>query len=533
MKKFNVNGVCYPDRHYMTNLHNRLQSIRLLVDEGNYFVINRARQYGKTTTLWALKDYLQNEYCVVFINFQQLSTADYRDEYTFTSAFADLFAAAFPADENDDKYAFLTEPLSYLQDLADGKTAPVGLRRLFNVFSRLCRNMPKPVVLLVDEVDTASNNQVFLDFLAQLRAYYLSEDRKQTFWSVILAGVYDVKNLKVKIRPDSEHQYNSPWNIAADFNIDMSLDAADIAEMLAEYEQDHHLRMDVPLISGLLYEYTSGYPYFVSRLCKILDENISRRGEFPSLSSVWTESGITEAVKDLLAESNTLFDDMIKKLNDYPELRKMLYSILFHGERISYNVDSNVISLGSMFGFLRNNRGIVAVSNRIFETRLYNLFLSEDMLNNAIYKAGDLDKNQFVQNGRLDMELILTKFAESFTDIYSDANQSFLEDNGRRFFLLYLKPIINGVGNYYIEARTRDMRRTDVIIDYRGKQYFCEMKIWHGNEYHRRGEQQLIQYLEDYHLTVGYMLSFNFNKNKQVGVQKIYIDGKTIIEAVV
>lgn len=33
MKKFNVNGTCYPDRHYMTNLHNRLQSIRLLVDE--------------------------------------------------------------------------------------------------------------------------------------------------------------------------------------------------------------------------------------------------------------------------------------------------------------------------------------------------------------------------------------------------------------------------------------------------------------------------------------------------------------------
>lgn len=211
----------------------------------------------------------------------------------------------------------------------------------------------------------------------------------------------------------------------------------------------------------------------------------------------------------------------------------MLYSILFHGERISYNVDSNIISLGSMFGFLKNEQGIVAVSNRIYETRLYNLFLSEDMVSNAIYKAGDLDKNQFVQNGQLDMELILQKFTESFTDIYSDADQAFLEDNGRRFFLLYLKPIINGVGNYYIEARTRDMRRTDVIIDYRGKQYICEMKIWHGNEYHRRGEQQLLQYLEDYHLTVGYMLSFNFNKNKQVGVRKINLDGKTIVEAVV
>ena len=77
------------------------------------------------------------------------------------------------------------------------------------------------------------------------------------------------------------------------------------------------------------------------------------------------------------------------------------------------------------------------------------------------------------------------------------------------------------------------MRRTDVIIDYHGKQYVCEMKIWHGEEYNKRGEQQLLGYLEDYHLSTGYMLSFNFNKNKKTGIKKIYIDGRMIIEAVV
>lgn len=56
------------------------------------------------------------------------------------------------------------------------------------------------------------------------------------------------------------------------------------------------------------------------------------------------------------------------------------------------------------------------------------------------------------------------------------------------------------------------MRRTDIIIDYRGEQYVCEMKIWRGNEYNSRGERQLIGYLDDYHLTKGYMVSFNFSK---------------------
>ncbi len=54
---------------------------------------------------------------------------------------------------------------------------------------------------------------------------------------------------------------------------------------------------------------------------------------------------------------------------------------------------------------------------------------------------------------------VLERFVEAFNEINSDAAKPFVEENGRRFFLLFLKPIINGVGNYYVEARTRDMRR--------------------------------------------------------------------------
>lgn len=104
---------------------------------------------------------------------------------------------------------------------------------------------------------------------------------------------------------------------------------------------------------------------------------------------------------------------------------------------------------------------------------------------------------------------------------------------GAEVLLLYLKPIINGTGNYYIESRTRDLRRTDVIVDYRGRQYIIELKIWHGDEYNKRGEQQLVGYLEDYHVDKGYMLSFNFNRKKQSGIRKIIVNGKTIVEAVV
>ena len=77
------------------------------------------------------------------------------------------------------------------------------------------------------------------------------------------------------------------------------------------------------------------------------------------------------------------------------------------------------------------------------------------------------------------------------------------------------------------------MGRTDVIVDYMGEQFIIELKIWYGNEYNERGEKQLVDYLDYYHKDKGYMISFNFNKNKKIGIQEISIQDKTIVEAIV
>lgn len=77
------------------------------------------------------------------------------------------------------------------------------------------------------------------------------------------------------------------------------------------------------------------------------------------------------------------------------------------------------------------------------------------------------------------------------------------------------------------------MERIDVVVDYLGEQFVVELKIWHGNAYQERGEEQLAAYLEYYHLEKGYMLSFNFNKKKQIGLKRINIGTKILVEAVV
>ena len=524
---FNTTGICNPDEHYMVDLTQRLADVRKLIDEGKYFTINRARQFGKTTTLHALADFLSPDYLVISMDFQmQMSDAKFRNENSFSMAFARAFENSFRISAGSDRGCVdaLNNFTEERKEAGDG----FELVELFQALSNLCAAVPRKIVLMIDEVDSATNNQVFLDFLAQLRGYYINRSRYATFQSVVLAGVCDIRNLKRKMRPEEEHKDNSPWNIAADFDIDMSFHPKQIETMLQAYRNERGVTMDTESLAGEVYDYTSGYPYLVSRICQLLDEAYLA-GETDS----WTHAGILKAVRKLLRETNSLFEDMAKKIKDYPELGTMLRDILFCGKGIPFNLGTELVSIGAMFGFLKDDNGQVAIANRIFEIWFYNLFIAQDAIDSRTYDAGQQLKNQFITDHGLDVEMILKKFVEHFTESFGDHPDAFVEENGRRLFLLYIRPLINRTGNYYIESRTRSMGRTDLIIDYQGRRYIIEMKIWRGNEYNTRGEEQLIGYLNDYHLDRGYMLSFNFNKNKTPGVKEIHFRNHTLVEAIV
>ena len=527
MKEFNTTAVCIPSKHYMVDITDKVQAIRKLVDAGKYFTINRARQYGKTTTLTALDHALAADYDVISLDYQDMTDAAYATESGFVKALAlmlcdarDTMGASVP----DHAYEALQALSSADKDLL--------LSDLFRVIDKWCRENEKPLVLIIDEIDSAANTQAFLDFLGKLRSNYIKREKNpnfRTFQSVILAGVTDIKHLKAKIRPDEFVRQNSPWNIAADFNVDMSLSEPGIRGMLDAYENDHHTGMDTADMAKQIHDYTSGYPFLVSRICQLIDTVVC---ENMAPAEAWSRTGLDEAIKLILAEKNTLFETLTKNLNNYPELKAALRRVLMEGDRLPFNTDQGQVALMDMYGLIRNDRGVIKIANRIFETRLYNLFLSDDeMKSNVFYTISALEKNRFVQDGKLNMRLILERFIATYTEVLGPLENKFKEKDGRELFLLYLKPIINGTGNYYIEAQTRDMTRTDIIVDYLGQRYIIELKIWRGERYNAEGEQQLREYLDYFQLDMGYMLSFNFNKNKRQGVEQVQVGDKILIEA--
>ena len=96
----------------------------------------------------------------------------------------------------------------------------------------------------------------------------------------------------------------------------------------------------------------------VSRLCQIIDED---------LGASWSEENMIRAVKLLLDKNNTLFDALVKNMENNNEFQHLIEGIVIDGKIISFNLSNPIINLDTIFGifFKRDNK--VSISN-IFMT---------------------------------------------------------------------------------------------------------------------------------------------------------------------
>ncbi|MCL2157922.1 MAG: AAA-like domain-containing protein, partial [Oscillospiraceae bacterium] len=507
--------------NYMVDIGGKIAQIKKLVDSGYYFTINRGRQYGKTTTLALLESAIADQYLVASISFQGLGDESFESAENFCEAFMEYIQSALQLVLNEDEYT---------EKWVDYNVK--NFKLLNRHITKMCKG--KKIVLMIDEVDQASNHRVFLSFLSMLREKYIARrnGKDHTFHSVILAGVYDIKNMKLRMMNEGVYtptetenkMYNSPWNIAVNFTVDMSFCPTEIATMLNEYEADHHTGMDIVAISEEIHAYTGGYPFLVSRICQCVDEELGQN---------WKLESIKQAVEIMLKEQNMLFDDLSKNIAAYPDLKKTLYEMLFLGRDKTFNIDNPTISLGHMFGYFKDENNKVKVSNKIFDMRIYNYFISENEISGEV-SVRLPQKGEIVENGRFNMELCLRKFAKHYAEIYRQKDRDFLERHGGLLFLTYLKPQINGHGHFHVESQTNDFR-IDIVVDYESEQFIIELKIWHGQKLHEEAFGQLVNYLELKNADRGYLLSFDFRKESDKGKKAEWVDhdGKMIFDIIV
>ena len=293
--------------------------------------------------------------------------------------------------------------------------------------------------------------------------------------------------------------------------------------MLTDYEEDEHTGMDIRAVSEEIYKYTTGYPFLVSKLCKVIDEQLDKD---------WTIAGVQTATKQTILEKNTLFTSLTKNLENYPELKQFIFAISINSEEVTYDVNNPVMDFATMFSIIRfDARRKVRIHNIIFEEVLNNYFIAEQTIKNLGSLRMQLN---YVRNGRLDMELVITRFGELMHEEYRESTVPFQEREGHLLFLTFLKPIINGTGFYYVEPQTRDNRHMDLVVTYGNEEFIIELKIWRGEKYEEQGRDQLASYLTARQMSEGYLVTFDFSKRRRETAPRwIENMGKRIFEVTI
>lgn len=414
---------------------------------------------------------------------------------------------------NSSLHDFLVEN-NHVEDLGD----------VSNIITRLVLKSSRKLVILIDEVDASSEYASFINFLGMLRRKFLVRMDQPTFYSVVLAGVHDIKNLKFKLRNPEEAKYNSPWNIAVDFEVDLSFNPPEIAPMLEQYSEAEGVSMDIPAIAERLYYHTSGYPFLATKLCKNIADKVLKTKPSNERKQ-WGLEDVEASVQLLLKENNTNFDSLFGNLENHRDLYDLVHRVIFEGEIVPFNQYNPTIYKGILYGIFKRN-GQVKIHNRIYEQLIYDYLASKlltgtkERLNYGGFFLNDDDS--------LDMEAALRKFQSYMKEQRSEKDLDFLERQWRLIFLAYLQPILNDKGHSFREVETSQEKRLDIVVTYLQYKYIIELKIWRGPKNHQKGLGQLANYLDAHGVNKGFLVIFDTRKKKTWEAKPIKHKGKEI-----
>jgi predicted AAA+ superfamily ATPase len=121
-----------------------------LVDRNKYFTISHPRQYGKTTAISLLSLYLSEGYLVFSISLEGLPKSVYQTESRFCAEIYKRMA----------KVLRRSKGLEHLRTFLESEKE-LTLSQMTDEFEELCEKSAKPVVLMIDEVDNASDSDLF------------------------------------------------------------------------------------------------------------------------------------------------------------------------------------------------------------------------------------------------------------------------------------------------------------------------------------------------------------------------------------
>jgi len=513
-KFFNTAGPVNCNNHYclppLTRLN--LADILLLIEQAKYFVLHAPRQTGKTSCLQALMNYLNNQgkYHCLYINVELAQAARENVEQGIQAILTEIVSRAEIANLD-------TFPQIQLDKLKEWGIH-AGLNQILTLWAV---KSPKPIVLLIDEIDAVVGDTL-ISVLRQLRAGY---DKRPTHFpqSIILCGIRDVRDYRIH---SSENKAiitgGSAFNIKAKSLQLGNFTQTEIETLYTQHTQETG-QIFQPQSIDLVWELTRGQPWLVNALgYEVCFEIKAHRDR----SIPITPAMLKQAKENLILRRETHLDQLMDKLQE-ERVQRVIQPMLL-GQEIPLPVRDveYVVDLGLV---RRQSNGKTEIANKIYQEVIPRELSWGFQMGMAQETHWYVNEN----TGQLDIEKLLTAFQTFFRENSQHWLQQFQYHEAGPHLLLqaFLQRIINSGGRVEREYGL-GRQRTDLLIIWFYQQevqkIVIELKLLHVAKQTtiERGLEQTWQYMDLANTQQGHLLIFDRSAQRS-WTEKIYREAYT------
>ena len=444
MRFFNTAGPVDCEEHYCLPPLERfdLAEILMLLEQRKYFVLHAPRQVGKTTFLLALHNYLNSEqkYHCLYINVEIGQSAREDVNAAMRAILSELALQA-----QLDLYNNYLEDI-WLKVFEDGG----GHVALGKVLSLWCEHLEKPLILLIDEIDSLIGDTL-VAVLRQLRSGYAK--RPESFpQSIILCGVRDVRDYRLHIGDKARVAGGSAFNIKAE---SLRLGDFNHQETLTIYQQHSKETGQVFTDEALaeMWELTQGQPWLVNALGY---ETCFRMKQGHDRTKPIIREMVLEAKENLILRRETHLDQLIHKLSE-PRIQRVIEPILA-GETEPENIPSDDIMYAYDLGLIKTE-GQLKIANPIYQEAIPRELTYSTQLTISQEPAW------YIEQGKLNVDKLLVAFQQFFREHSESWVERFdYKEAGPQLLLqAFLQRIINSGGRIEREYGL-GKKRTDLLI---------------------------------------------------------------------
>ena len=325
MRFFNTEGPVVASRHYCIPPLERvdLDEVLELIGQQRYFVLHAPRQTGKTSALLALRGLLNSgtagEYRCVYVNVEAAQAAREDVGRAMRIILGALVSRARLLGDGF-LYEIWTDVLTAFGEGAFGEA-----------LTRWCEADPRPLVLLVDEIDTLIGDSL-ISVLRQLRAGY--DQRPEGFpQSVVLCGVRDVRDYRIHSSTEKAPVTGgSAFNVRAESLRIGDFTEAEVRTLLAQHTGETGQAFTAEALDTV-WSQTRGQPWLVNALARraCFDHKPGR-----DRARAITAGAVVDAREHLVQSRVVHLDQLADKLGE-ERVRRVVEPLLSGGEERTFS----------------------------------------------------------------------------------------------------------------------------------------------------------------------------------------------------